>query len=243
MRLWALSLLVMMPLMVKAEADPVRLAVASNFKLPLQQLVAAYQAEHGGQFSISSASTGVLYQQIRRGAPFDIFFAADTQRPALLLQQGYARDTRHYAQGQLALYSAQRPIAEVLNVLPGDCRLAYANPKFAPYGIAAQNILADMPRLQACKAIIAANVSQAFQFTALKNTDVGLVAYSLVLAQKTPKTAYQLLPRQQALVQSLALLGEQPNPAAEQFIQFLTTPIAKQILRQTGYEQVDDYAQ
>ncbi|WP_158678872.1 hypothetical protein [Pseudoalteromonas sp. T1lg75] len=49
MRLWALSLLVMMPLMVKAEADPVRLAVASNFKLPLQQLVAAYQAEHGGQ--------------------------------------------------------------------------------------------------------------------------------------------------------------------------------------------------
>ena len=93
MRLLALTLCCWLSLAVPAKAaddDSLRIAVAANFSQPLLQLLLAY-ANETGEFAVaSSASTGVLYTQIRHGAPFDVFLAADAERPALLVDSGDA---------------------------------------------------------------------------------------------------------------------------------------------------------
>ena len=143
-----------MPLFAASvRADVVHLAVASNFAKPIQALVADFEETHPHQAQVSLGSTGKLFAQIQHGAPFDVLMAADQQRPALLEQQGrVVPDSRStYATGRLVLWSAdpQRFGSATAaghwpsdaGVLIGSERAAIANPKLAPYGAAAQQVL------------------------------------------------------------------------------------------------------
>lgn len=120
-------------------ADTITVAVASNFSRPAAELAARFAGETGVVVRISNGSTGKLYAQIVNGAPFDVFLAADTERPKLLEESGHAvAESRFtYAQGALVLWS--RDAKDCLAALAdeGSGRVALANPRTAPYGKAA----------------------------------------------------------------------------------------------------------
>ena len=226
------------------EQPPLRIAVASNFKNTLIELVADFKRQHAYPITISSASTGALYQQIIKGAPFDIFFAADELRPNKLVKQGLAQHTQLYAYGRVALYSAKTQFnyAQQPQTLPSTCRIGIANPAYAPYGIAAQKVINDISALSQCQLIKGSNIAQAFQFTQLQTVDLGVVAYSHVLEQSIEQSQYQLLNERYNVAQALVVLNnsnhKHTDNRAAQFVAYLHSANAQQIISHSGYKGV-----
>src|SRR5690606_7760448 len=126
-----------------AAADEIVVAVAANFAKPMAALVERFEAETAHRVRITTGSTGKHYAQIRNGAPFDAFFAADAERPRLLEDAGVgvpgSRFT--YAIGRLALWSPRSEYVDAEGKILEDGgfrHLAIANPSLAPYGAAAR---------------------------------------------------------------------------------------------------------
>ncbi|MEM9208775.1 MAG: molybdate ABC transporter substrate-binding protein [Pseudomonadota bacterium] len=171
------------PIVVSAE-EPVRVAVASNFVAALRDVVHAFNQVNSSPISLSAASTGKLFAQIKNGAPFDVFFAADSARPAALEAQGYAvagsRFT--YAGGALTLWSADRELdgqaCEAALVEDQRGKIAIANPRTAPYGSAAEQVLRQLGVLESAqkRIVVGENVQQALQFAASGNARFALVS-------------------------------------------------------------------
>ena len=130
-----------------ALAKELRIAVASNFLLPLKALSKNFKESTGYKVVVISGSTGKLYAQIKQGAPFDILLAADSIRPELLEKEGIGLPGSRftYAVGRLVLWSknSKLPLKNDLQVLnhKNFRYLAIANPKTAPYGKAAEQVL------------------------------------------------------------------------------------------------------
>lgn len=229
-----------------ASAADVRIAVAANFTDTTRTLIAAFARASGLQASASYGSTGKLYAQIVHGAPFDVFLAADTRRPELLETNGMGvKGSRFtYAQGQLVLWSPQPGTLEAPEawLASGQFdRLAIANPKTAPYGAAAQEVLTHLslwaklqPRL-----VRGDSIAQTFQFVATANAQAGFVALSQARAwpQKSgslwrvPASYYSPI-NQQAILLSH---GEH-NDAALRWLKFLRSEPARRIIQQSGYD-------
>ncbi|MEE4279508.1 MAG: molybdate ABC transporter substrate-binding protein [Halieaceae bacterium] len=161
-----------------AGAEALRVAVASNFRPVAEALAADLARSEGFESRISSAASGVLAAQIRAGAPFDLFLAADRQRPIALRAAGVGRGSALcYARGRLVLLGADS-VAALADPKPS---LAIANPRSAPYGKAAMAVLARpefAPALQR-RLVRGANVQQALQFFDSGAADLALVARSL----------------------------------------------------------------
>ncbi|MBN8431629.1 molybdate ABC transporter substrate-binding protein [Microbulbifer salipaludis] len=166
----------------------VTIAVASNFTVPMQAIVARYEARSQQRIQLVFGSSGKIYAQIRNGAPFDAFFSADQEKPARLIDEGLAEpDSRiTYAEGRLALWSRHNNLPENIQVLLKTSqfdKLALANPKLAPYGTAAQQVLHNL-QLDArtrTRWVQGENISQTYQFVASGNADLGFVALSQIM--------------------------------------------------------------
>lgn len=222
------------------------IAVASNFTETARELAAVYEAASGHRLRLSSGSTGVLYAQIRNGAPFDVFLAANDTEPARLAAEGRGGTPVIYALGRLVLWSADAErirgdCAEVLR-RGGFRRLALANPALAPYGAGAVALLERLglrARLEP-RWVMGANIAQAFQFVATGNAELGLVAHAQVLALPPARAGSHcivdaaLYPpiRQQALL----LARGADNAAATGFMDYLRGPAAAALIRRAGYD-------
>lgn len=219
-------------------SDLLRIACASNFHSTLDPLVRQFGARHPAvRITISSASSGQLYHQIRQGAPFDLFLSADERYTRRLHRQrpNLARP-RTYALGRLAFWRpAGEPDPRLLKRQP--LALALANPATAPYGQAAREVLEHLgvtlgpaggPRL-----IRANNVSQATQFVEAGAAEAGLVALSLL-----PSDArhYRRVPEgwHAPLRQQLLVLDPDHDPARA-FARFLLSPDARERIAAAGY--------
>jgi len=227
-----------------AEPEPVRVAVASNFADALAAIAGQFESETGYRLTLSSGSTGKHYAQIRNGAPFDAFFAADAQRPQLVEEQGLAvPDSRFtYALGRLVLWSPEPgyvdPEGAVLE-RGGFRHLAIANPRLAPYGKAAQEVLQARglwerlgPRL-----VRGENIGQAYQFVSSGNAALGFVAWSQLQRPGQPPWG-SLWKVPQALytpIQQQALLLRD-RPVARSFLAFVRSEPALKIIRDYGYD-------
>lgn len=228
-----------------ASAADVRLAVAANFTDTTRTLIAAFAKISGLQASASYGSTGKLYAQILNGAPFDVFLAADSRRPELL--EGNGRGVKAsrftYAQGQLVLWS---PLPEALAApetwLASDqfARLAIANPKTAPYGMAAREVLSHLNLWSALqpRLVRGDSIAQTFQFVATANAQAGFVALSQVRAWPEQRGSLWRIPssyyspiNQQAIL----LTHGAHNDAARQWLEFLRSESARRIIQQSGY--------
>lgn len=171
-----------------ARADTVSVAVAANFTTPMQKIAAAFQADTGHKAELSFGATGKFYAQITHGAPFQVLLSADDTTPARLEREGkaVAHSRFTYAIGTLVLWSAQANTVDGQgNILKsGDFKhLAIANPKLAPYGAAAVQVMdklgvaaALQPRL-----VQGENIAQTFQFVSSGNAQLGFVALSQVM--------------------------------------------------------------
>lgn len=215
-----------------ASADtPLRIAVASNFASQLKNAVSAYQAKHidAGDISISVGSTGKLFAQIKQGAPFDLFFAADQQRPARLHDLGFTiGPSRTYTTGRLVFWHPSHPGAtELTKRLDETQRLAMANPALAPYGLAAQQTLTHLNWEPKSNTVIAMaeNVGQTYAMIVTGNADAGFVALSQVLELQVPKDTFTTISAgaHKPIKQDVVLLntGSQAASAADFLTFFL----------------------
>lgn len=225
-----------------AVAEPgLKIAVAANFKPLLKQLAAQFEQQYPITLSLSSASTGVLYAQIRHGAPFDVFLAADEKHPVLLTEQRLAlAPSRHtYAIGRLVLWrnrSAAKPDRELLT--GWDKKIALANVKTAPYGQAAKSVLQHLTLWQQKKSqlISGSNIAQTRQFIDSGNVELGFVALAQVKAQ--PQQQYWLLPTlwyPQLNQQAVILKRSRQPAAAKTFVNWLLSVKIQQQIVAAGY--------
>jgi len=227
-------------------ADELNVAVASNFSYALKLLADDFNRHTGHKLRISSASTGKLYTQMQHGAPFDIFLAADEKRPDLLIAENMADQSSAYvyAIGQLALLSNISPGGSCQSVLtaPALKRFAIANPKTAPYGVAAKQVLEKMAlwtRLQPLM-VRGENAAQTLQFVSTRNAQAGFVAKSMlnmgveiasVCTWDIPADMYS--PIKQKMV---VLNRAKDKPAAQAFTVYIQSAQAKKIIKASGYD-------
>ena len=238
--------------MTVAVAGEVRLGVAANFTDTTRELVEQFEAETGHRVSASFGSTGKLYAQIRNGAPFDVFMAADALRPALVEedQAGVPATRFTYARGELALWSpTPNAFGDAENYLSEQpfARLAIANPKTAPYGLAAKQVLERLGHWEALQAKLVRgdSIAQAFQFVVSRNAQAGFLALSQVKSWKddegtrwrVPQTSYQPIDQQAILLNRGA--GKE---AAMAWMDFLKSDTAIAIIQGHGYETDYDTA-
>jgi len=229
-----------------AVAGEVSLGVAANFTDTTRELAKRFEAETGHMVSASYGSTGKLYAQIKNGAPFDVFMAADVRRPALIEEeQAGVPGTRFtYARGKLALWSpaaAAFENAESYLAQQPFSRLAIANPKTAPYGLAAQQVLEHLNQWEALqpKLVRGDSIAQAFQFVVSRNAQAGFVALSQIKAWKedegtlwnVPQAYYQPIDQQAILLKHGA-----DKAAARAWMDFLKSDTAITIIRNYGYD-------
>jgi molybdate transport system substrate-binding protein len=231
-----------------ALADEATIASASNFRKALEALVPEFEASTGHRITITTGSTGQLYAQIVNGAPYDVFLAADQERPRLLVQQGLgiAGSVFTYAVGRLALWSRDpgRVSEDLLTTLPdsGFRWFALAEPAVAPYGAAARQTLESLGAWEpiAARAVRSQNVAQAFAMIETGNAELGLVALSQAL-DYAGAASYVIVPSglHEPIRQDAVLLGRgADNAAALAFLDWLRSPATAASVERFGYGSV-----
>ncbi len=234
---------VLMPGIGQAIAGEIRVAVASNFSEAIKNIAERFQLSTGHVVTLIVGSTGKHYAQIKNGAPFDVFFAADSLRPQRLEAEGVAlRGSRFtYAIGKLVLWSPQPTYVDAEGKVldTGGFRyLSIANPKLAPYGKAAQEVLQARGVWDSLQARIVRgeNIGQTFQFVKSGNAELGFIAYSQLKQPgqviegafwEVPQSMYTPI-RQQAV-----LLHD--NAIAHSFMSFIKNAESRQVIRAFGY--------
>lgn len=234
-------------LVIPASADEVRVAVASNFAQPMERIASEFKRDTGHKALVSLGATGKFYAQIRNGAPFDVLLAADRETPQKMGVEGLSIPGSQftYAIGTLVLWSATPGVVdEQGDVLKkGTFRhLAAANPKLAPYGLAAEEVMKKLGVLATIRPrlVLGENITQTYQFAATGNAELGFVALSQVAREgKVAKGSAWIVPQNlySPIRQDAVLLAKgKGKPAAEQFLKYLQSSKARTIIKSFGYE-------
>ena len=227
-------------------ADDVQVAVAANFTAPIQAIANDFEKDTGHKLIAAYGATGQFYTQIKNGAPFEVFLAADDSTPEKLEKEGEtvpgSRFT--YAVGTLALWSAKDgyvdPEGQVLK--EGTYQhLAIANPKAAPYGLAATQVLEKMGLTEKVKdkLVEGQNITQAYQFVSTGNAQLGFVALSQIYKDgKVSSGSAWIIPEalHDPIKQDAVILKKGANnPAAKALTEYLKGPKAAAIIKSFGY--------
>ena len=213
----------------RLENEPLRVAVASNFRAAFEEAAANY----GADIEPAYGSSGLLYAQIVQGRPFDVFLSADTARPQALAEAGRVGAPAVYAIGRLALLvNGGEPGADWLATAES---VALANPETAPYGRAAVETMAGLD--VGARQVVAMNVAQAFHFAASGAVEGAFVAFAHVLAQDVPAERYWVVPASwhSPIEQAVAAVKGGNETAAEAFIAHLLGAEAQARIRAAGY--------
>ena len=228
-----------------AYADSLLVAVASNFRLPAEAIAAQFTAQTGHDVTLSSASTGKLYAQIVNGAPFAVLLAADSERPRLLEEAGLgaAGTRRTYAVGHLVLWSRDAAFADTdcrarLDDL-GKHRLAIANTVTAPYGLAAKQFLENTGSWERVsgRLVYGESIAQTLHFVASGNASLGLIAASQALDDRLPPAtcSWRVPTDLYDPIQQQAIAIASAGDVATEFVEFLDSPAAREIVARFGY--------
>lgn len=230
-----------------ALADEVQVAVAANFTAPIQAIAKDFEKDTGHKLVASFGATGQFYAQIKNGAPFEVFLAADDTTPAKLEQEKAtvpgSRFT--YAIGKLALWSAKDGYVDAKGdvLKKGDFQhLSIANPKAAPYGLAATQVLDKLGLKDklAGKIVEGQNIGQAFQFVSTGNAELGFVALSQIYkdGKVTGGSAWIVPAELYAPIRQDAVILEKgkDNAAAKALVEYLKGPKAAAVIKSYGYE-------
>jgi molybdate transport system substrate-binding protein len=232
-----------------AAQKPPTIAAAANLNFALNDIADAFARARGTRVELVFGASGTLTRQIRDGAPFELFLAADEEFPKQLSAANLTRDAGAvYAVGRLVVFAPKASPLAVDERLEGLARLAkaggvsrfaIANPDVAPYGKAAEAVLRKRglwetirPRL-----VLGDSIAQAAQFATTGNAVGGLIAYSLVLAPDFgDRGTYAVIPDADypPLRQRMVLL-KRASPTATQFYEYVLSDAARAIFRKHGY--------
>lgn len=231
-----------------AQAAEVQIAVAANFTAPIKEIAAAFEKDSGHKVVASFGPTGGFYTQVKNGAPFEVFLSADDTTPAKLIEEGDAvKESRFtYAVGKLVLWSPKADYVDAKGeVLKKNAfeHLAIANPKTAPYGAAAVQVLEKLKLTEAVKPklVEGSNITQAHQFVATGNAELGFVALSQVYKDgKVTEGSSWLVPADmyKPIRQDAVILNKgKDNPAAKALVEYLKGPKALAVIKAYGYDK------
>lgn len=229
---------------VSATPQELSVACAANFTAALKEIAAAYTAATGAPVRLSFGSTGMLYGQVVNGAPYDLFLAADTKRPALLHEAGLAEAPLTYAEGRAALWTGSKALARHTSWQdvvrdPAVLRIAVSQPKVAPYGAAAMAAVEAAGLVSAVghRLVYGKSVSQAFQFAATGNADVAFCALSQAMSAAGTDGLWWEIPQAEPVVQDACVLTGAAAPAAARaFLDYLRGPAAATVKDAYGYD-------
>ena len=229
-------------------ADEIKVAVASNFYPTMKEIALQYelkqsQSSENHKIILISGSSGKHFAQIMNGAPFDIFFSADKVRPILLEKKGISESGSRftYALGRLILWSSLDGFVEKDEQLyNNELRfLAIANPKIAPYGVAAREALISInlwEDLQS-KLVRGENIAQTFQFVNSGNAKLGFISYSQLMNPnysvvgsfwEVPQSMYNPIEQQAVVLKKSSL--------AKDFLSFIESDESLNIISKYGFD-------
>jgi len=246
--LCALCVSVAIPHFASAQQRQLNIAAASDLKFALTDLAAAYEKQSGVHLSLTFGSSGNFFAQIQNGAPFDLFFSADSDYPRKLNEAGLVlpNSADSYAVGKLVLWS---PANSKLNpeksgwqslLDPSVQKIAIANPDHAPYGRAALEALKKSGFYEKIKSrlVFGENISQAAQFVQSGNAEIGILAASIASSPSFAAGRSWKIPQDQyaPLLQSFVVLKTSANKsAALAFVAFVKSPAAQAVLEKYGF--------
>ncbi len=223
--------------------EPVYVGTSSNMQTTMTELVEVFESETGINAEIVSGSSGKLSTQIEQGHPIDVFVSADMQYPMHLYRSEYATEKpRIYAYGELAIVAIPGIEASFENMLtPEVHQVAVANPKIAPYGLAALTALRNAGVLDSIesKLVFGQSISHATQFVDAKAAEAGITAKSLVMTNGRDTRNWTPVPDSlyTPLAQGVLLVDRRDvqKPDARKFFDFMTSDKARAILEDHGY--------
>ena len=230
-----------------AQAGEVRVAVAANFTAPMQEIAPLFEQASGHKVSVSFGSTGKFYAQIKQGAPYDVFIAADTKAPKKLEEEGHTVNGSRfvYALGTLVLWGAQPGLVDDKGAVlrkGGFNKLAIGDPKLAVYGTAAQETMEELGlwKVLQPKLVRGDNITQTYQFAASGNAELGFIALSQITkGGKVSEGSWWIVPAHyyKPIEQSAVMLSNAKDAeASKAFLAFLKGPQAAAVIRSYGYE-------
>jgi len=230
-----------------AFADEVQVAVAANFTAPIQAIAKDFEKDTGHKLVASFGATGQFYTQIKNGAPFEVFLAADDTTPAKLESENESvKGSRFtYAVGTLALWSAKEGYVDDKGHVLKDNKyehLSIANPKAAPYGLAATQVLDKLGLTDATqpKIVEGQSIAQAYQFVQTGNAELGFVALSQVYKDgKLTSGSAWIVPANlhEPIKQDAVILNKGKNSAAAKaLMDYLKSPKAAAMIKSYGYQ-------
>ena len=225
-----------------AMAADLSIACAANFTAAMKELSALYTQDSGVKTTCAFGSTGMLYGQIKNGAPYDVFFAADEKRPNLLYKEGLGLEPVLYAKGKVVLWTANKDSKytdwQAAVTDSKTQKVGIANPKTAPYGLMAEQAMAKAGVLDAVtpKLVFAKNVGMAFQFAYSDSAEFSFVALSQAISGKGKGGKYWMVPQAGPVFQAACALKDKQEKLAGDFLNWLNTAKAKEIIKKYGYE-------
>ena len=261
-----ISLLGLLLLSSISSAETTLVAIAANFTKPMTEIAAEFEKATGHTAKLAFGSSGKFVSQMENGAPFEVFLSADEKGPLRLEQSGFAVSGSRfiYALGKLVLWSATPGLVDDQGeiLITGSFKhLALADPKLAPYGVAAMEVLKNLGLAEKLRPLIVLgeNIAQTQQFVSTGNAELGFIALSQVIGfdsahpENNGKASAPYLhhvgkigsgsgwivpaDRHAPIKQSAVLLtlGAE-NPAAKALIDYLKSASALAIIEKYGYD-------
>ncbi|MCP4586424.1 molybdate ABC transporter substrate-binding protein [Pseudoalteromonas sp.] len=219
----------------KDTTSSLMIACSANFVAVMDKLLPVFKAQVKTdiQVKVVTGSSGTLATQLRYGAPYDVFFSADAILPTQLKNDGFGIESTMYALGDLVFYSSEGndSLNDIMTRLP-QLTLAIANPRYAPYGQAAVEVLAHL-QTKPKKTVTGGSILHAFQYVESQNAELGLIAKSLL--QQPHKGTVIAIPHDwyQPIEQHVLLVTH--SEFARQFYHFVQTEQAQQLIKSMGY--------
>ena len=225
----------------------VLVAVAANFSKPMTEIVSQFEKATGHSAKLSFGSSGKFVSQLENGGPFEVLLSADEKGPEKLEQAGLTVPNSRfvYALGKLVLWSAKPNCVDdkgKILMTSNFKHLALADPKVAPYGAAAIDVLEKMKLLEKLQPLFVQgeNIAQTYQFISTANAELGFLALSQVIKNgKIVGGSSWIIPdnlhapiRQGAVLMKIGA----ENPAARALIDYLKSIPALAIIKKYGYD-------
>jgi len=223
------------------------IAVAANFSKPMTEIAAEFKKDTGHTAKLSFGSTGKFVSQLEHGGPFEVLLSADEKAPQRLVESGLAVANSQftYAIGRLVLWSAKPGYVDdqgKILTTGGFKHIALADPKLAPYGVAAVEVLKNLGLFEKLQPLFVQgeNIAQTFQFVSTGNAPLGFIALSQVIENgKIAKGSGWIIPREDySPIRQDAVLMKKgaENPAATALLDYLKSAPALAIIEKFGYD-------
>ncbi|WP_309499279.1 molybdate ABC transporter substrate-binding protein [Sulfurovum sp.] len=239
--------LIVYGLSVNLWAEVIRVFAASSTKLAMSEVVKNFKAQNkNDDILITFNATGKAYAQFSNGFDYDVFMAADERYPARIVKDGNAiSDPEIYALGSVALYSTHPELIKMgMDALKSDKvkHISIANPKLAPYGVAATEIIKNygLEDVASAKLVLGDNIAQSVQFVDSGAAEIGLVAFSLIKSTQDNGRYMVIDSKKYTLLKQAFVLTKyaKNKPLASKFGAFLLSDTAQDSFEKYGFGKI-----